>query len=263
MKTLLVTLLLLLGLKAHATDFSQYEKHQYANADIVQNQSLPYRMLMPDNFDAKKKYPLILMLHGAGERGDDNIAQLTHGAEMFLTEQFRSTYPAIIVFPQAAKDDYWVNVDVKRDTRPIEFTFKVDAAKTPSMQLLLGLVEELSNTPYIDSDKMAVMGLSMGAMGTYDIISTLPGTFKAAVPICGGGHPDLVNTMDLSAPVWAFHGELDDVVAVAESKKMVNAINAAGGNAKLTIYPDVKHNSWDNAFAEANLLPWVFSHLKN
>jgi predicted peptidase len=261
MNKFLISLLSIFGLHAHASDYSEYERHTYENTRIDASASLPYRVLLPDNFDENTAYPLVLFLHGAGERGNDNVAQLTHGASMFLSPEFKENYPAVVVFPQAALNDYWVNVDVNRESSPIEFHFKSGAEKTVSMKLLSALVDELRAKPYVDKTNVLVMGLSMGGMGTYDIIASKPGVFKAAVAICGGGHPDLAMTIT-STPVWAFHGEDDEVVPLSASKTMVDAINAEGGSAKLTIYPNTGHNSWDDAFAEPELFPWLFSHLK-
>jgi predicted peptidase len=260
MNKIIISLLSILGFQAQAADFPEYEKHQYNNKLINENQALPYRMLLPENFDKNKVYPLVLFLHGAGERGSDNIAQLTHGASLFLAPQFREQYQVITVFPQAAAEDYWVNVDVRRDVSPIEFHFKSDAVQTMSMQLLNGLIDDLASRSYIDQNKMVVMGLSMGGMGTYEILANMPGAFQAAVAICGGGHPDLAKKMDINTPVWAFHGEDDDVVPLAASMTMVEAINAQGGKAELKVYPDTTHNSWDKTFAEPELFPWLFSH---
>ncbi|WP_395341086.1 prolyl oligopeptidase family serine peptidase [Ningiella sp. W23] len=260
MKTLLISILALLSFQVSADDYPEYEKHVYTDKKYSSKASLPYRMLLPANFDSSKSYPLILFLHGAGERGNDNEAQLTHGAALFLNPSFRNRIPAVVVFPQAAQDDYWVNVDVDRSLSGNTFYFKADAPKTQSMSLLLDLIDELGNRAFIDQHNMLVMGLSMGGMGTYDLLATRPNTFKAAVAICGGAHPQLGAEI-APTPVWAFHGDQDKVVPLSASQVIVDAINTKGGNAKLTVYEGVEHNSWDNAFAEPELLTWMFSHV--
>ena len=125
------------------------------------------------------------------------------------------------------------------------------------------MVEDVHN--YFDLHHInhaVLLGLSMGGMGTYDIIASMPGDFQSAVAICGGAHPALAEQMDLSKPVWAFHGDEDLVVPLSASQQIVDAINAAGGKAKLTVYSGVAHNSWDDTFAEPELLPWLFAQLK-
>ena len=111
MNKLIATLLLLLiAIGSHAQDLSQYEKHSFSH----EGEALLYRALLPENYDENKSYPLILFLHGAGERGNDNEKQLVHGAKMFLDEDVRSNYPAILLFPQCPQDDYWANVHIDR-----------------------------------------------------------------------------------------------------------------------------------------------------
>nr|WP_136252838.1 dienelactone hydrolase family protein [Ningiella ruwaisensis] len=263
MKKVFLSLLSLFGLAANAqpVDYPEYEKHQFTDTRFNTKASLPYRILYPANFDASKKYPVVLFLHGAGERGSDNVAQLTHGAELFLSESFRQSYPAIVVFPQAAEDDYWVNVEVERAPNNNVFHFKpLNAPKTQSMALLQGLVLDLKERDYIDADNMLVMGLSMGGMGTLDIIASMPSSFRAAVAICGGAHETLAPIIAKSTPVWAFHGSDDEVVPLSASEEIINAIIAHEGDAKLKIYDGVGHDSWNNAFEEPELISWLFSY---
>ncbi|WP_197414346.1 prolyl oligopeptidase family serine peptidase [Lacimicrobium alkaliphilum] len=226
-----------------------------------QGETLPYRILYPLNFDPEQSYPLVLFLHGAGERGDDNLAQLTHGAELFAREAIQREYPAIVVFPQAAEEDYWANVDVNSESSPYKLRFAdKDAQPTQAMQLLLGLMDELSSEPFVDQQRIYVGGLSMGGMGTYEILARRPKMFAAAIAICGGGNLKNAGHYRQGLPLWAFHGEDDEVVDADLSEQMVAAINQHGGNARLTLYKDTGHNSWDKAFSEPDLFPWLFSH---
>lgn len=226
-----------------------------------QGETLPYRLLYPRNFDPEQSYPLVLFLHGAGERGDDNLVQLTHGAELFAGEAIRREYPAIVVFPQAAEEDYWARVEVEQDSRPYALRFAdKETQPTQAMQLLLGLMDELSAKSFVDQQRIYVGGLSMGGMGTYEILARRPQMFAAAIAICGGGNLENAKHYRQGLPLWAFHGAEDDVVDADLSEQMVAAINQHGGNARLTLYKDTGHNSWDRAFAEPNLLPWLFSH---
>ena len=154
-----------------------------------------------------------------------------------------------------------MNVDVDRTPGAYNFDFKFDVPKTQSMSLLLDLIAQLKSRDYVDASNMLVMGLSMGAMGTYDLLSSSPNDFKAAVAICGGAHPKLASLMNPQVPVWAFHGDQDDVVPLSASEIIVDAINSQGGQAMLTVYEGVGHDSWNNAFAEPELMSWLFKHV--
>jgi predicted peptidase len=124
------------------------------------------------------------------------------------------------------------------------------------------LVNKLLREGYIDKKKVYVGGLSMGGMGTFEILYRCPKTFAAAFPICGGGNSEYVGKYAKKVKIWAFHGAKDDVVPPKYSETMANAIKSNGGVIKFTIYPNDNHNSWDSAFAEPDLLPWLFSNIK-
>jgi predicted peptidase len=257
-----VFLFALLGLIAmndtKAQGFDVYQKKW-----LVQGpDTLPYRLLLPDDFDASKKYPLVLFLHGAGERGRDNEAQLTHGGRLFLNDTVRKSFPAIVVFPQCAPESYWSNVQRTTDsTGKRTFTFQEGGAPTRPMAMLENLLEEVQRQYRIKGDQVYVMGLSMGGMGTFELARRHPDLFAAAVPICGGAHPGTAGTLK-SARWWVFHGAKDDVVPSQLSEEMVAALKAQGASVKFTVYPEASHNSWDNAFAEPDLLPWLFAQHK-
>lgn len=236
----------------------KYEKKTFAASNGLQ---LPYRILLPENYNPKTKYPLVVFLHGAGERGDNNEAQLTHGANLFVSKQ--SEFPAIVVFPQCRKDSYWSSVKIDRNQPKNRFVYDYNAStQTPDLTAVIELVGDLQKQFKIDRKRLYIMGLSMGGMGTFEAITRHPKLFAAAVPICGGGDTSLVSNFAKKVPVWVFHGADDSVVHVDYSRSMVKAIEAARGNVKYTEYPGVNHNSWDNAFADPDLLPWLFKQKK-
>jgi predicted peptidase len=242
---------------------AQSELDAYARKVYVQgNDTLPYRILYPKNFDPKQKYPLVLVLHGAGERGTNNEAQLVYGAKRFLEEQ--EQFPAIVVFPQCPKDSYWANVNIVPNAEGKRtFNFQAGGEPTPAMAALMGLLKELRKSGNVDKDRIYLGGLSMGGMGTFELLWRQPRTFAAAFPICGGGSPEMARKYAKKVKsFWIFHGEEDAVVPVELSRIMAGAIENAGGQVKLTVYPGVNHNSWDNAFREPELLPWLFSQEK-
>ena len=254
--------MLLLSL-ASITAQAQGGLEAYQRKVFVQgNDSLPYRILYPKNFNPEKKYPLVMVLHGAGERGNNNEAQLAYGAKLFWVNQDK--YPAIVVFPQCPKDSYWSNVNIVTDENGKRtFNFRKDGEPTKAMDLLLGLLKELEKSGQVDKDRMYLGGLSMGGMGTFELLWRRPNTFAAAFPICGGGAPETASKYAKKLEgIWIFHGEADSIVPVEHSRIMAGAIEKAGGKVKLTVYPDVNHNSWDYAFSELELLPWLFSQDK-
>ena len=228
---------------------------------VKDGDTLKYRILFPKDFSEDKKYPVLLFLHGAGGRGDDNESQLIHGSELFLKNQEK--FPAIVIFPQAPKEDYWAKVEVNRDTVPFRFIFKNEEESTKSLKLVMGLMENLLTKDFVNKDRVYVGGLSMGGMGTYEIIYKRPEMFTAAFVICGGADPIIAKAYPKGFNIWIFQGEKDDVVPPEYSKAMARAINTNGGNAKLSLYPNDNHNSWDSAFAEPELLPWLFDQTKN
>lgn len=228
---------------------------------IEDGDTLPYRILLPKNYDASKKYPLILFLHGAGERGNNNEAQLVHGSKLFLRDSIRDNYPAIIVFPQCPADSYWSNVDIKVENGKRKFNFAAEGEPTKAMDLLLELLDELDDDYKINSKQRYIGGLSMGGMGTFELVRRKHKYFAAAFAICGGANPETAEKMKKNN-WWIFHGAKDDVVPPEASQLMVDALKAHGANVKFTLYPNANHNSWDSAFAEKDLLPWLFSKHK-
>jgi predicted peptidase len=213
---------------------------------------LRYRLMEPQNYDPQKKYPLVLFLHGAGERGDDNVIQLVHGMNDFAKDENREKYPCFVVAPQCPKGQQWVNVPWSDDAHtqpekpsdPLQDTF----------DLLQALRKEFS----IDSQRLYVTGLSMGGFGTWDLIQRHPDLFAAAAPICGGGDEKQAARL-AKLPIWAFHGDQDTVVKPARSRNMIAAIKAAGGEPRHTEYPGVGHNSWAPAYSDPKLLEWLFA----
>lgn len=250
-------LFLLLAIPATVVaQFKEYEKKQF----IQGADTLNYRILYPVDFSEEKEYPVVLFLHGAGERGDNNESHLTHGGQLFLEN--REEFPAIVIFPQAPQEDYWAKVEVNRDSIPYVFNFQNEEEPTRALHLAMALLTSVTSEKYVDRDRIYVGGLSMGGMGTYEILSRMPGSFAAAFAICGGADPAIVSKYPEGFNIWIFHGEQDDIVPPAFSKTMAREINSAGGNAKLSLYPDDNHNSWDSAFAEPYLLPWLFNNKK-
>ncbi len=262
MKLLLSFLLLVTAVGAVAQDNSPYQKKAF----IRGTDTLPYRLLYPLNYNPKKKYPVVLFLHGAGERGNNNEAQLTHGAKLFADSANRLRFPAIVIFPQCPFTDFWAGIRVAKDrtdSTALQIDYPADWNISKSLGLVSQLIDSFASTSSADNKRIYVGGLSMGGMGTFEILWRKPGFFAAAFPICGGGNVTKAAVYGKDFPIWVFHGENDPVVDVNDSRKMVAKLLAAGAKVKYNEYPNVKHDSWTNAFAEPELLPWLFSQKKN
>ncbi len=251
-------LIVLLGttLFASAQDLSLFKKEWLFQS----GDTLPYRILLPKNFDATKKYPLIMFLHGRGESGTDNEKQLTHGAKLFLADSNRNNFPAIVVFPQCPVNSYWSNVQMvaqgsKTATR--SFYFTKDGEATQAMKMVIALMGNIYTRFKIQENQVYVMGLSMGGMGTFELVRRLPNTFAAAVPICGGANTSTAGSLT-KTNWWVFHGGKDDIVLPEYSEDMVKAMKKYRVPVKFTLYPNANHNSWDPTFAEPDLLKWLF-----
>jgi len=249
----ILLLTLLTGFSLKAQNLELYEKRTYTNSE---GEELPYRILYPENYDENQEYPLVLFLHGAGERGNDNALQLKHGAELFLKKENREQFPAIVVFPQCAREDYWAYME-RTESGVRQFPYYAEPGT--SLGLALELLNELIAEEGVDEDRLYLMGLSMGGMGTFETLARLPVRFAAAAPICGGGNTDLARLYAQNTDLWIFHGAEDVVVSPELSRAMYERLQTLGANVKYTEYPGVNHNSWENAFAEPDLLPWLFS----
>lgn len=208
--------------------------------------TLPFRLLRPAS--GSRKAPLVVFLHGMGERGSDNEAQLIHGRDFFLRLAERG---AVVAIPQCPADGWWANLLWKG--RP-KIASKPSSSGAAVMQLLPILMRELG----VDRDRVVIGGLSMGGFGTFDLVARRPALFAAAFPICGGGDPGTAPKMkDVS--FWVFHGAKDNVVPVFASRTMVEALRNAGADVRYTEYPEAQHDSWTPAFAEPELIDWILS----
>lgn len=247
-----------LGLCLSQMIFAQNQKLFKHEHYIDQADTLNYRMLLPKHFDETKQYPLVLFLHGAGERGNDNAKQLTHGSFLFSKRRNRRKFPAIVIFPQCPQNDYWANANVDRSTHPYNIDFK-NGEPNKSLNSVMQLMDEMTTKPFVKKDQIYVGGLSMGGMGTFEILYRKPNMFAAAFAICGGGNVETVSQYATSTPIWVFHGAKDDLVDPQLSIDMVSANLKAGGSPNFNLYSTDNHNSWDSAFSEPHLLPWLFS----
>jgi predicted peptidase len=238
---LLATLLvaLALGVTGGARAESEPMATGFLNREVKQDgQIYPYVVYVPRNYEKGKKLPVILFLHGAGERGNDGLKQ----SEVGLGRAVRmhpERYPALVVMPQCPEKQWW---DAKGG------------------KAALKAMEEVIEKYDGDRSRLYLTGLSMGGYGSWTIAADKPELFAAVAPVCGGGDPKAMAERLKSLPLWVFHGDADQAVPVARSREMVEAIRAAGSTVlKYTEMPGVGHNSWDAAYENPEFATWLFA----
>ena len=219
-------------------DYLELEKNTF--------RTLPYRLLRPEEEKLGQKYPLVLFLHGAGERGTDNIINLRYITPLFMKAESRTKYPCYLLIPQCPPNVWWSGKG-RGDT------------SGGAVDEIMNLIDSLAATGKVDRERIYVTGLSMGGYATWYLLAKYPNKFAAAAPVCGGGDAGKASVIK-NTPLWVFHGTVDKTVPVEESRKMVAAITQAGGKPKYSEYPGVGHNSWVNAYQEPEFLRWLFSH---
>lgn len=236
-----------------------YLPAHFEAGDVVSddNRKLPYRLMSPPKLENGKRYPLVLFLHGAGERGIDNEKQLVHGAAEFAKR--REAYPAFVLFPQCPPGKRWVESDWSLPSGLDEFPTE----PSPTMAATLALVDSLVSKLPIDPERLYVTGLSMGGQGTWFAAVAPPKRFAAMLEVCGGGDPGWAERYQ-GIPVWVLHGQADNVVPISRAREMVVALTNAGHAPELRYveYPGVGHNSWSPTYARDDIYRWLFSQRK-
>jgi len=207
---------------------------------IVKTVRLRYLLFLPDEYgkDPERKWPLILFLHGAGERGDDLDLLKRHGIPK-ITEE-RSDFPFIAVSPQCPRHSWW----------------------TAEIESLNALLDHIVESYPVDTSRVYLTGLSMGGFGTWHLAASYPERFAAIAPICGGGDPEWAPRLK-DIPVWVFHGAKDEIVPLSESERMVEALKACGGDVRFTVYPEAGHDSWTQTYENPELYEWFLQHSKS
>ena len=207
---------------------------------VTKTLELDYLLHVPEEYSADgPPTPLILFLHGAGERGDDLEVVKKHGPPKLVASGHN--LPAIVVSPQCPRDSWW----------------------NDEVEALVALLDEIEEQYNVDEDRIYVTGLSMGGYGTWALLAEQPERFAAAMPICGGGMPLGARRL-AEVPIWIFHGDADVVVPVEESERMAAALKRFGNEStKLTLYPGVNHDSWTRTYDDAAVWEWLFSQRRS
>lgn len=250
-------MLVLLSLCACSTTAVRADHGEFVPREsVVAGATYRYQVFVPSQTAGGERPPVILFLHGSGERGTDNQGQLNTGLGPYL-RRHKDDFPAIVVFPQAPPNGEWIG-----------------AGLSAALTTLDAATREFGG----DTQRTYLTGVSMGGFGTWELALMAPGRFAALVPICGAVtevNPDLVPYVGpllrepdpyaaLAArlrrmPIWIFHGTKDDVVSPKDDRKTYAALKAAGADVRYTEFPDANHNAWDPAYATPELWTWLFT----
>lgn len=217
---------------------------------------LPYRLLTPSDTAVSCKYPVILFLHGAGERGSDNEANLMYIDKVFAGDDFMRSHPCYVIVPQCAENFRWCETDwtLPYHTMPARMSKYLSAANE--------LLDSVAALPRADKSRLYVTGMSMGGFGTWDIITRYPDKFAAAMPVCGGADEKMACRLK-NIPVRTFHGASDKLVKVQRSRNIANAIRACGGTKiSYTEFPNMGHLIWNKVYSNPENLEWLMSNTK-
>jgi lysophospholipase L1-like esterase/predicted esterase len=236
----------------------QSQNPEYISREIrVGKNKYPYLLLTPSKITKGKRYPLVLFLHGAGERGNDNKNQKKHFPELMASQEYRDLYPAFVLAPQCPKNQFWVDVDwSSEESTPFRST-----AAMPMQGAMAALEEVVQNHP-IDLERITLTGLSMGGYGAWDLAMRHPYWFTSVIPICGGGDEREVARL-AGLPIQVWHGEKDKTVPTERSRQIVEAIQKIDLEVQYYELPGVKHNSWFEAYRRKEFLNFLFSAKRN
>ena len=208
--------------------------HQQFHRVVSQTYETDYLIYLPEDYETtSQEWPLVLFLHGAGERGSDIEFVKRNGPPRIIEEGHQ--FPFILVSPQCPERESWDN------------------------KLLITLLDEIESEYNVDKSRVYLTGLSMGGHATWSLAIQNPERFAAIIPVCARGYSQDVYVLK-DVPVWAFHGAKDDIVAIEDGKKMVDALEQAGGSVKFTIYPEANHDSWTETYNNPEVYEWLLSH---
>lgn len=233
LRTLVVSCLLLVTAHLHGEGVDPKPGKQIevkAVADSTDNPPYNYLLFVPASYEKQAKWPLIVFLHGSGERGDRLDLVKVHGPPKIVDS--KPEFEFVVLSPQVPSDERW------------------EADK------LMQLIDQVATTAHVDTDRIYLTGLSMGGYGTWTTAAKYPERFAAIVPICGGGEPETAEKLK-RLPCWVFHGAKDTAVSLKQSEEMVEALKQAGAAPKFTVYPDAGHDSWTQSYNNPELYEWL------
>lgn len=229
------------------------------SAAVYRNPSLsyaiPYRLFTPGFLQASARYPLVVYLHGAAGRGDDNLRHLGQDIQRMLLPEVQALSPFFLLAPQCPEGDEWIN---RHQTPPFSTYDQARFRESDAAKATFEILRSLVDSQLVDPNRIYVTGPSMGGSGTWDFITRHPGIFAAAIPVTGVGDPSRAEVI-VDLPIWAFHGTLDTVSPIANIRAMKRALAAAGSTrARFSELQGVGHDSWNHAYSQIETYRWLF-----
>ncbi len=224
--------------------------------NAANGEKLLYRWAEPAAIKDANVYPLVILFHGAGERGTNNVSQLQWGATPLLSYMRKNKIEGYFIAAQVPNGKQWV------DTPWGNYSHRMKKEPSATMSLLFELVDKVVAELPVDKSRIYATGISMGGYGTWDAVQRRPDFFAAAMPVCGGGDTHLAWKIR-ETPIWAWHGDKDTVVPFSRSRDMVSALWLVDGKIRYTEVPDCGHGVWGPAYACEEALKWFFSQKKN
>lgn len=228
----------------------------YSFQDSETGKILPFRLYLPDGYDENGAYPVLLFLHGAGQRGTDNVQHITYALPGLFNDLDSPVYGAIVVCPQCPPDEQWVDTPYSQGSYRLD-----DVPISPLMHAVVELMHYITECYAVDENRLYVTGLSIGGFGTWDICLRNPDLFAAAIPVCGGGSPHDADEI-AHLPIVTVHGDADTSVPVTGTREMVEELRNAGSD---VIYHELKgyrHNVWDWTYSNPEIINWLFAQVK-
>ncbi len=260
LRTLAVATLFFYSLTTFAQkEQTKYQPDQYYGREYrLDGDTLRYRILYPAGYDAGIEFPLFIFLHGEDERGWDNLLQLKYAGKIYKEQTIRDYYPAVVLIPQCAYEDAWANYNVLDDG---EIETPDSPEETHACQMLTKLIELYTKKPYVDSKRVYIVGMSMGAFGALDMVARHQDLFTAAVSIGGAIFPDRLKKVK-KFPVRFFHGADDKIVPISVVRDDYYQLKSNGCDADLVEYKDTGHDAWTIALAASDFMEWIFDKKK-
>lgn len=227
-----------------------FVKHTYESNGYT----LPYLLYVPKSYDCGEMYPLMIFLHGAGERGDDNQAQLVHGLQSMFDDPTSPVYDSIIIAPQCPVNSQWVLTPWAEGNYLIYNT-----PESKELESVCAVMDEITDCYNVDTDRVYITGLSMGGFGTWDLLARHGARFAAGMPVCGGGDPTYAKLLS-RIPIRTFHGSEDGAVPVNGTRQMYAAIRREGGELiDYTEFDGAGHGIWGDVYSDRENIDWLFS----
>ncbi|MEM8713577.1 MAG: GDSL-type esterase/lipase family protein, partial [Planctomycetota bacterium] len=242
-----------------STDTPEFTAGRASAQAFGSSVEIPYRLLAPSRIEEGKRYPVILFLHGAGERGDDNELQLKHFPERMVTRERMESFPCFLIAPQCPAGGRWTT-----DGWGSKNSQRLPSEMTPPMAAAVQALLDVCATYPIDLDRVYLTGLSMGGYGTFELATRFPDWFAAVAAVCGGGDEKSADRL-VGLPLSIWHGDRDDAVPVERSRAMMEALKAMGGDglASYRELKDVGHDSWTAAYGDDGCLEWMFAQRRD